>query len=333
MFYEYLWFGLIAVLFTGFFFLEGFDFGVGMLHPFLGKKDEERRMIINSIGPVWDSNEVWLITAGGAMFAAFPNWYATLFSGFYLPLVLMLVALIMRGISFEFRSKEEAPAWRHFWDWSIFGGSFVAALLWGVAFANFIRGVPIDETMTYTGGFFNLLNPFALVGGLAFVALFGLHGVLFLSLKLSGELESRVKSWLCPFWRGSFLLLGIFIIWGVAANYLAASILGYILAVLVLLALVFVRQFSLKDKFGLAFILNGLTIVLLTVSFFVALFPNVMISSTGPNLTIAKAASSLTTLKTMTVVAAIFVPIVLIYVGWTYKLFSKRIKPTDHLEY
>ncbi|HDR05790.1 MAG TPA: cytochrome d ubiquinol oxidase subunit II, partial [Candidatus Marinimicrobia bacterium] len=287
----------------------------------------------NSIGPVWDSNEVWLITAGGAMFAAFPNWYATLFSGFYLPLVLMLVALIMRGISFEFRSKEEAPAWRALWDWSFFGGSFVAALLWGVAFANFIKGVPIDETMTYTGGFFNLLNPFALAGGLAFVALFGLHGALFLSLKLSGELESRVKSWLCFFWRAAFLLLGAFIIWGIAANYLAASILGYALALLVLVALVFVRQASLKDKYGLAFIFNGVTIVLLIVSFFVALFPNVMISSTGHHLTIAKAASSLTTLKTMTVVAAIFVPIVLLYVAWTYKLFNHRIKPTDHLEY
>ncbi|NIW48051.1 MAG: cytochrome d ubiquinol oxidase subunit II, partial [Gammaproteobacteria bacterium] len=162
-----IWFVLISVLFIGFFFLEGFDYGVGILLPFLGKNDRERRVIINTIGPVWDGNEVWMITAGGAMFAAFPNWYATLFSGFYLALVLMLFALIVRGVAFEFRSKVEDQRWKSVWDWAIFGGSLVPALLWGVAMANLIRGVKIDASMIYVGTFFDLLSPFALLGGVA----------------------------------------------------------------------------------------------------------------------------------------------------------------------
>ena len=186
-----LWFILIGVLFTGFFLLEGFDYGVGILLPFLGKKDEERRILINTIGPVWDANEVWLLTAGGAMFAAFPNWYATLFSGFYLALLLMLVALIVRGVAFEFRSKDKHPAWRALWDWCIFGGSFVPALLWGVALANIVRGVPINADMQYVGGFFNLLNPYALLGGLAAVAAMTLHGAIFLCLRTTDVMQER----------------------------------------------------------------------------------------------------------------------------------------------
>src|SRR5512136_3041182 len=162
-----LWFILIGVLFTGFFILEGFDYGVGILSPFLAKNDDERRVMFNTIGPWWDGNEVWLLTAGGAMFAAFPNWYATLFSGFYLALFLMLVALIVRGVGFEFRSKDSHPAWRAAWDWMIFFGSAVPALLWGVALANLLKGTPIDATMTFTGGFFDLLSPYTLIAGLA----------------------------------------------------------------------------------------------------------------------------------------------------------------------
>src|SRR5512143_431159 len=178
-----LWFGLIAVLFVGFFFLEGFDYGVGSLLAVVGKNDRERREVVNSIGPFWDGNEVWLLTAGGAMFAAFPHWSATLFSGFYLALVLMLFALILRGVAFEFRSKVENPAWRRTWDWAIVFGSFVPALLWGVAVANLLRGVPIDQKMNFVGTFFDLLGPYALLGGVAFVALFLLHGALFLNLR------------------------------------------------------------------------------------------------------------------------------------------------------
>jgi cytochrome d ubiquinol oxidase subunit II len=186
-----LWFILLFVLFVGFFLLEGFDYGVGILLPFLGKDDTDRRLIINTIGPFWDANEVWLITAGGAMFAAFPNWYATMFSGFYLALVLMLVALIVRAVGFEFRSKDRHPTWRQVWDWMIFGGSFVPALLWGVAFGNLIRGLPIDADMNYVGSFWDLLNPYALSGGLATLSAFVLHGALFLSLKTKGEIVER----------------------------------------------------------------------------------------------------------------------------------------------
>src|SRR5512135_3092695 len=189
---QILWFILIAVLWIGFFFLEGFDFGVGMLLPFLGKKDEERRAIINTIGSVWDGNEVWLLTAGGATFAAFPHWYATMFSGFYLALFLLLVGLILRGISFEYRSKDSNPKWRSRFDWMIAIGSFLASFLLGAAFANLARGVPINEKMMYTGNLFTLLNPYGLIGGLATTSVFVLHGANFLGLKLDGELRGRV---------------------------------------------------------------------------------------------------------------------------------------------
>ena len=198
-FLQILWFILIAVLWIGFYFLEGFDFGVGMLLPFLGKKDEERRAIINSIGSVWDGNEVWLLTAGGATFAAFPHWYATMFSGFYLPLFLLLVGLIIRGISFEYRSKDANPAWRNRFDWMIAIGSFMAALLLGTAFANLAKGVPIGADMNYVSPnglvtTINLLNPFGLIGGLTTVAVFLLHGANFLTLKLEGELQERARA-------------------------------------------------------------------------------------------------------------------------------------------
>src|SRR5659263_705110 len=177
---EQLWFVLIAVLWVGYFFLEGFDFGVGILLPVLGRTEVERRVLINSIGPVWDGNEVWLLVAGGATFAAFPEWYATLFSGFYLPLLLILLALIVRGVAFEYRAKRDDDQWRRRWDLAIIIGSFVPALLWGVAFANIVRGVPIDVDGEYVGGFFNLLNPYALLGGATTLLLFLTHGAVFI---------------------------------------------------------------------------------------------------------------------------------------------------------
>src|SRR5262245_49266433 len=192
-FLQTVWFILIAVLWIGFFFLEGFDFGVGMLLPFLGKKDMERRAIINTIGPVWDGNEVWLITACGATFAAFPQWYATMFSGFYLAMFLLVIGLILRGISFEYRSKDANPTWRHRFDWMIAIGSFIAPLLLGTAFANLARGVPINEKMMYTGNLFTLLNPYGLIGGITMVSVFLLHGANFLTLKLDGELRDRAR--------------------------------------------------------------------------------------------------------------------------------------------
>src|SRR3954454_12945868 len=187
------WFCLIAVLWIGYFTLEGFDFGVGMLLPVLAKDDRERRVMINTIGPVWDGNEVWLLVAGGATFAAFPEWYATLFSGFYLPLLLILLALIVRGVAFEYRAKGHGEEWKERWDAAIVIGSFVPALLWGVAFANILRGVPIDADKEYVGGFFNLLNPYALLGGAMTFLLFTAHGAMFVSLKTEGDIRRRAR--------------------------------------------------------------------------------------------------------------------------------------------
>jgi cytochrome d ubiquinol oxidase subunit II len=188
------WFLLIAVLWCGYFVLEGFDFGVGVLLPVLSKDDTDRRVMINTIGPVWDGNEVWLLVAGGATFAAFPEWYATLFSGFYLPLLVILVALIVRGVAFEFRGKVDSDRWRTNWDRCIFYGSLVPALLWGVAFGNIVRGVPLDADHEYTGNFFTLLNPYALLGGLVTLTLFTLHGAVFLALKSSGDIRARAAA-------------------------------------------------------------------------------------------------------------------------------------------
>jgi cytochrome bd ubiquinol oxidase subunit II len=332
-----LWFILIAVLFTGFFFLEGFDYGVGILLPFLGKDDADRRVIINSIGPFWDGNEVWLLTAGGAIFAAFPNWYATMFSGFYLALVLMLFALIVRGVAFEFRGKDPRPGWRSFWDWMIFVGSLVPALLWGVAVGNLLIGVPIDANMNYVGGFFNLLNPFALVGGLAFVALFVSHGALFLSLRTDGEVYSRARSAAMVSWLPTVVLVVLFV--GAALFvtdiFTRPGLTPIPPALLAAVALLSAGWFLRSERQGWAFVMTGLTIALATVMVFMGLFPRVMISSLNPSwsLTIHNASSSPYTLQVMTIVALVFVPIVLLYQGWTYWTFRHRVTRSQHLEY
>ena len=201
-----LWFILIAVLYIGYFVLEGFDMGVGILLPFLGKNETRRRMMINSIGPHWDGNEVWLLTAGGATFAAFPRWYASLFSGFYLPLFLMLIALIVRGVAFEFRSKDDNPRWKATWDWALFIGSLIPAILWGVAFSNFMRGVAIDASQNFVGSFWDLLNPYALVGGLTTLAVFTLHGAIFTVMKTDEPLSSDARNLAGKIWIGAILL-------------------------------------------------------------------------------------------------------------------------------
>lgn len=329
-----LWFILVGVLFTGFFFLEGFDYGVGILMPFLGKKDEERRIILNTIGPVWDANEVWLITAGGAMFAAFPNWYATLFSGFYLALFLMLVALIVRAVAFEYRSKDKNPRWRTLWDWCIFFGSFVPALLWGVAMTNIIRGVPIDGNMEYVGSFFDLLNPYALLGGVAGLVVFTLHGANFLSLRTDGELRQRVEALARRLWPAA-LVLGLA---AAAAGYFTRIIAGAIPAICAIaacLALLAVGWFLRQKRSGWAFAMTGLAIVLGVVTLFSGLFPRVMVSSLNADwsLTIANASSTPYTLKVMSIVALIFVPIVLIYQGWNYWVFRGRVTGKSSLKY
>lgn len=325
-----LWFVLIAVLYIGFFFLEGFDFGVGMLLPFLGRTDDERRAVINTIGPHWDGNEVWLITAGGATFAAFPHWYATLFSGFYPAFFLLLLALIVRGVAFEFRSKDDNPRWRRLWDGAIFAGSLLSALLLGVAFANLAKGVPIDAAMTYTGNFWTLLNPYGLLGGLATVAGFLLHGALFLSLKTSDALLARARAAARRLWLPAVGVLFALLV----ATYFYTDIVAQlgidpgVAPVASLAALLLAGYFIRRGRDGWAFAMTGAHIALTLVTFFLILYPRVMISSLDPaySLTIYTAASSPYTLGVMTVVALIFVPVVLAYQGWTYWVFRQRVK-------
>ena len=332
-----IWFVLVSVLFIGFFLLEGFDYGVGILMPFLGKDDKERRVIINTIGPHWDGNEVWLITAGGAIFAAFPHWYATLFSGFYLALFVMLLALIVRGVAFEFRSKDKKTEWRTAWDWMIFTGSLVPALLWGVAFANLVRGVPIDADMNYVGSFGTLLNPFALLGGLTTLFILTLHGAVFLSLKTVDDLRQRARTVAYRVWMPAVVLTVLFAM----ATYLATDIftrLGInpglipVGAVAALLASGFLIR---SAREGWAFLMTGLAIALIVITLFMGLFPRVMVSSLNPawSLTIYNASSSPYTLTVMTIVALIFVPIVLLYQGWSYWIFRKRLGRESTLEY
>jgi cytochrome d ubiquinol oxidase subunit II len=333
-----LWFIIVTILFIGFFFLEGFDYGVGILLPFLGKRDKERRAIINTIGPVWDGNEVWMLTAGGALFASFPQVYATLFSGFYLALVLMLVALILRGVAFEYRSKNETPSWRNFWDWAIFFGSLLPALLWGVAVGNLMRGVAIDAHMYYSGGLLPLLNPYSILGGLVFVSLFTMHGANFLSLKTSAEIAERAKATAFKAWIVATILTVAFVVW----TFFATDILtkpgvnGLIPAVLAALALLATGWLIRTGKNGWAFVGGSLTVVFATIMVFAGLFPRIMISTASPDftLTIYNASSTHYTLTVMTIVAVIFVPIILAYQIWTYWVFRKRVeaKP-DQLVY
>lgn len=338
-----LWFVLVAVLYIGFFILEGFDFGVGILLPFLSRDkdaaqvDLKRRMMINTIGPHWDANEVWLLTAGGATFAAFPMWYATMFSGFYLALFLLLLALIGRGVAFEFRSKDKNSRWRSLWDWLIFVGSLLPPLLLGVAFANLVRGVPIDAEMQYAGGFFNLLNWYALLAGIATVVLFTLHGAIFLSLKLTGELKDKAQTAARRLWPVVVLVLIALLV----ATYFETDILARlgvnpgVVPLTAMIAILLAGYFIYKKKSGWAFGLTSVTIAFTLVTMFLIMYPRVMISSTNPanSLTIYNASSTPYTLTVMTVVALIFVPIVIIYQAWSYFIFRKRLTTESHLEY
>ena len=305
--------------------------------PFIAKDDVSRRVVINTIGPHWDGNEVWLLTAGGASFAAFPNWYATLFSGFYIALLLMLVALIVRAVAFEYRSKSESQSWRNTWDWVIFFGSITPAFLWGVAIANIVKGVPIDAHMTYVGGFFNLLNPYALSGGLAFVALFTLHGAIFLNLKTTNSLEEAARKKAGAWWLWALIFVVLFVIYSFFATDIFTSrgatpiISVLIAAITLILSGLFVRA----QKSGWGFVMTALTIVFTVVTVFSGLYPRLMVSSLNPDwtLTIYNASSSPYTLKVMTIVVVIFVPIVLVYQGWTYWIFRQRLSTKTELEY
>ena len=318
------WFALIAVLWIGYFCLEGFDFGVGMLLPVLAKDDTERRVMINTVGPVWDGNEVWVLVAGGATFAAFPEWYATLFSGFYLPLLLILVGLIVRGLSFEYRHKRDDDRWRGRWDLALVIGSFVPALLWGVAFANIVAGVPIDADKEFTGNLFTLLNPFGLLGGLVTLTLFATHGAMFVALKTDGDIRHRARALAVRLGPVAALLAVVFLVWTQLETGTTLTAVVFASAALTLLAGLAAAHVGRE---GWAFVGTFVTIGLAVAGLFLALFPDVMPSSTDPafSLTTTNAAATAYTLKVMTWVAVIFTPVVLVYQGWTYWVFRKRI--------
>lgn len=323
------WFGLIAVLWIGYFILEGFDFGVGMLLRVVAKNEGERRAIITTLGPLWDGNEVWLLVAGGATFAAFPEWYATLFSGFYLPLLLILVALIIRGVAFEYRSKHGDIKWRERWDLAIAVSSFIPALLWGVAFANIVRGVPLEVSelgnVEYAGGFFNLLNPYALLGGLVTLTLFLTHGAIFLALKTDGPIRARSNALAGQIGLVAAVLAVAFLLW----TQLAYSEKAWTWVPILAAAVMWVAGLAANRvrKEGWAFLFSATTLLLAVVSLFGVLYPNVMpnIDRLQAGLDIYNASSTDYTLKVMTIVAVVFTPIVLAYQAWTYWIFRKRL--------
>jgi cytochrome d ubiquinol oxidase subunit II len=327
------WFMIIALLWTGYLVLEGFDFGVGMLMQAIGKDAKGRRVALNTIGPVWDGNEVWLLTAGGATFAAFPEWYATLFSGFYLPLLLILLALIVRSVAIEYKSKINDLAWRTRWEWAIIISSFIPSILWGVAFANIVRGVPINADFTYTGGFFNLLNPFALLGGVVTLVLFATHGAIFLALKTDGDIRGRAGAWavkLAP------VSLGVAAVWAIWLQLAYSEVLWTLAAVAVAaVGLVGAWYFSVKGRFGRAFGAHVVAVVGAVVLIFGSLYPDVMPSSTDPafSLTVHNASSTDYTLTVMSWVALVLTPLVLLYQSWTYWVFRRRLTIEDMPEH
>jgi cytochrome d ubiquinol oxidase subunit II len=318
------WFMLIAALWTGYFVLEGFDFGVGILLPLLGRDDRERRVLINTIGPVWDGNEVWVITAAGATFAAFPSWYASLFSGFYLPLLAILVALIARGVAFEYRGKRAEPRWRTRWDTAIMAGSLVPALLWGAMLATSLRGMPLDAAGEYAGTLGQLLAPYNLLGAATTTALFITHGAVFLALKTTGEIRTRAAALAKRSGLGTAALLAAFLAWtlGLRATPTAAA-----LAVLAALTLLGVVPALRARREGWAFCGTAAAIALLVVTLFAARYPDVLPSTIDPrySLTVTSAAASPYPLHVMTWAAVFIAPMVLFYQGWTYWVFRRRI--------
>ncbi|MFI5713257.1 cytochrome d ubiquinol oxidase subunit II [Kribbella sp. NPDC051620] len=346
------WFLVIAGLWIGYFVLEGFDFGVGILLRVLGRDEPERRAVITTIGPVWDGNEVWLIVAGAMTFAAFPEWYATLFSAFYLPLFAILVALILRGVALEYRGKRDDLPWRNRMDTIITVSSLLLPLLWGIAFANLVRGLPLDASHEFVGNLGTLLNPFALLGGVAFTALFVAHGAIFLALRTTDDLRDRANRLASIAGLAAAVLVASFLAWAQAMRGNLASTMVAALAAIVLLAgLAANRPIHLRPlaqpagqpseakapgaaasahpsrREGWAFAGTALAVALGVASLFMAMFPAVMASTldAGWSLTVANASSTPYTLKVLTVIAAIFLPLVMLYQGWTYWVFKKRI--------
>lgn len=324
----HLWFWIVAFLFVGYFVLDGFDFGVGMSIPFLGKDDIARRQIINTIGPVWDLNETWVIVAGAALFASFPEWYATLFSGFYLPLLAILIALIARGVSFEYRHQRDSVAWKRGFDRMILAGSAVPAFLWGVAFANIVHGVPLDADHEYVGTVLTLLNPYGILGGLTTLVLFFLHGLYFVALKTDGQVRADARRLAGRVGLVTIVLAALFLVWTMMDAADAPLFLGVAgLSGAAALALIGSWVANSRDREGTAFTLGAITIVAAVAALFFALFPNVMPSTLaeGSSLTIENASSTPYTLTIMSWAALIFLPLILAYQGWTYWVFRKRV--------
>jgi cytochrome bd ubiquinol oxidase subunit II len=323
-----LWFWIVAFLFVGYFVLDGFDFGVGMSLPFLGRDDTDRRVLINTIGPVWDLNETWVIVAGASLFAAFPEWYATLFSGFYLPLLLILLALIARGVSFEYRHQRPESAWKRRFDAMIVIGSAIPAFLWGVAFANIVQGVPLDAGHNYTGSVLDLLNPYALLGGATTLLLFFTHGVVFVSLKTDGPMRERARNLATRAGSVTIVVAALFLVWtGLASG----TTWFWILAAVAAVALVAGWLANLRGAEGVAFTFLAITVAAAVFALFASLFPDVMPASNDPanSLTIENASSTEYTLTMMSWLALFVLPLVLAYQGWTYWVFRKRITRTS----
>jgi cytochrome d ubiquinol oxidase subunit II len=319
------WAIVIAVLWTGFFVLEGFDFGVGMLHGVVGRDEAGRRAAINTIGPLWDGNEVWLIVAAAAIFAAFPGWYATMFSGFYLVMALILVALIIRGVSFEYRGKRAAARWRRTWDGLMTTGSVAAPLLIGIALGDLLHGVPINSSQNYTGSFWDLFQPYAVFTGVTLVLVCALHGATFLTLKTTDEVRERagrLARRIAPFTGAA--VIG-FVIWthvGHSTTFFVNPV--ELLAILAVLAAVWLVY---EHREGFAFTATTVTMASCIVAIFVGLYPDVMVSSTNAayNLTVHNTASNGYALKIMTVVAVVMLPFVLVYQAWSYYVFRRRV--------
>lgn len=328
------WFLLWGLLWAVYFLSGGFDLGAGVLLPFIGKNDEERRMVYNATGPLWDGNEVWLLTAGGVTFAAFPKTYAVLFSAFYTPLMIILFSLIMRGVAFEFRGKVESPGWRRLWDGCMFVGSFVPALLFGVAFANIFMGVPIDQDSVYQGSLFTLLNFYGLAGGLLFLFFFIQHGALWVAIRTEGDLHKRAAGVVNKLWPVLLALAVIFLVasalfTNLYANYLANPAL-FIVIIVAVAALLGIKIFSSKGSYGKAWFSSALFIVGATFFGIIGLYPNMFPSTLDPSYSVTiAAASSPLTLTIMLVLALIFVPVVLIYQAWAYRLFSHKLSKED----
>ncbi|MEN9715988.1 MAG: hypothetical protein RJA35_1455 [Actinomycetota bacterium] len=321
---NHIWFLIVGFLFIGYFVLDGFDFGVGMALPFLGKDDTDRRVLINTIGPVWDLNETWVVVAGASLFASFPEWYASLFSGFYLALLLILASLIVRGVAFEYRGKGTTARWRKTFDWMIVVGSALPALLWGVAFANIVNGVPLNEQHIYTGNLFTLLNPYGLLGGLTTLSVFFLHGLIFISLKTDGDIKDRSRELAKKVGYVATVIAASFLLWTLFMHF---NWIGAVLTVVAALALIGAQAANFVKKDGVAFALMVVTIVTAVGALFAALYPNVLPSTTDAafSLTIDNASSSQYTLTVMTWVAGIMLPFVLAYQTWTYWVFRKRV--------